>query len=111
LSLLSQLDCRRSPPKGPAIAFGEAVAQFSHPKRIPRRTTAAQHVAVLNCVASVPSRKPKTQTGALAASANTYPQLPVICAMTREVSETRTCSAGGFWRIAAPYSWHPPALC
>ncbi|MCA3310759.1 MAG: hypothetical protein ING03_15105 [Roseomonas sp.] len=34
-------------PDGTAVALGHAVREFSKPKRIPSRSKAAQHVAVL----------------------------------------------------------------
>ncbi len=100
--------CVHRTPYGAAVSLGHAVREFRNPKRIPRRAMAPQHVAVLNCVASAPSRKPKTQTGAPAASAKTYPRLPGICAMTREISAARVCLADSLWRIADPHSCHLP---
>ena len=85
--------CVHRTPDGAAVSLRHAVGEFRNPERIPRRTKAPQHVAVLNCVASAPSRKPKTQTGALSVSAKTYPRLPGIRAMTRELWAPLACSA------------------
>jgi len=37
----------RRTPDGAAVALGHAVGELRHPKRIPRRTKASQHVAML----------------------------------------------------------------
>jgi hypothetical protein len=72
-------------PDGAAVALRHAVGDFSDRKRVTCSAKPAQRVAILTRCAPAPSRKPKTQAGALSASANRYPRLPGIYAMTREL--------------------------
>ena len=80
-------------PDGAAVPLRHAVGEFSAPKRVTCGAKPAQRVAILTRCAPAPSRKPKTQAGALSASANTYPRLPGIYAMTRELWAPLACSA------------------